>query len=223
MTTLYGCKKTQDREVFLIAKFDDDLVIQKSYFVGPKTCQCEGWQKRGQCKHLTIRTLFMMNGHTSDGHFLDFENRIWREYPKLVEEGSAVEHREYREKYDDLRIGDKGYQQKQSETKTLQFTYDEFNDTFKLPGGSPSPVSNPCERSDVVRASSKEPPKELLGLAQKIGDLSKTPPVPYQDGVGAEGVSLSSPAPAPGVERGPDTAPPGATLVVDGIKRRRGL
>lgn len=106
MTTLYGCKRTQHHETLLIAKFDDSLVIQASYFVGPKTCQCEGFAKHKRCRHQVIRTMFMLNKHCDDGWFLDFDNRRWREYPQLAEDGTIGD---FKERFDALTIGDSGY------------------------------------------------------------------------------------------------------------------
>jgi hypothetical protein len=126
MTALYGCKRTQDHETFLIAKFDENLSIEASYFVGPKTCQCQGWQKKKTCRHLTMRTMFMMSRHTDDGWFLDFENRRWREYPNLLVDGTA---RDFNERLDTLALGEGGYLNSAGQT---------------LPSSAPADVGGVC-------------------------------------------------------------------------------
>ncbi len=107
MTELYNCKRTQDHETFAITKFDERLVVERSYFVGPNTCQCEAWAKRKTCRHQQIKTLFMMNkAYINSEWFLDFDQRRWRQYPQLLVDGTVGE---YIEKLDGLSIGDGGY------------------------------------------------------------------------------------------------------------------
>jgi hypothetical protein len=89
--SLYNAKSTKDREVLRISKFDDCLVHEVSYLVGPKTCDCPAFFKRSQCKHQQMRVMFRAKRATDSDLFLDFEKREWRSLEEIaVADGQMI-------------------------------------------------------------------------------------------------------------------------------------
>jgi hypothetical protein len=89
--SLYNAKSTKDREVLRISKFDDCLVHEVSYLVGPKTCDCPAFFKRNQCKHQQMRVMFRAKRALDSDLFLDFEKREWRSLETLaVADGQMI-------------------------------------------------------------------------------------------------------------------------------------
>lgn len=150
----------------------------------------------------------MMNHHTDDGWFLDFDNRRWREYPNLLIDGTA---KEFNERLDTLALGDGGY------TKIQQ----EINKLTKAKVSAECVIPSPSASVGGVSLSSPAAPEVEESTSQSSPPSGVPKPDATYHGVaiyniadlGAEGLHNVI-AKAVGEP---------TTIIKDGIKRRKGL
>lgn len=80
--SLYNLRTVDGGHV--INKFDHDLNVESSYFIGTVGCECPGWQGRGRCRHEGLVPYFTSMDRVDTNWFLETDNLGhfvgWRQY-----------------------------------------------------------------------------------------------------------------------------------------------
>ena len=103
---LYNAKSTKNHEIIEITKFDEDFNVENVYLVGPRSCECQGFEKHKRCRHTQMFTMFRLKKAVGTDWFLNFDTREWQRHAEVaVGNGQMLVDQVVERSPDDLVIG----------------------------------------------------------------------------------------------------------------------
>jgi hypothetical protein len=104
---LYNAKSTRNHEIIEITKFDSDFNVENVYLVGPRSCECQGFERAKRCRHTAMFTMFRVKRAVDSDWFLNFDSREWLRHAEVaVGNGQMLVDRVVERTPDDLTIGE---------------------------------------------------------------------------------------------------------------------